>query len=343
MTTITTTTAPNAAVRLLTQLPDPGRFWVRFSPRGWPGPATAWTDLAGGRLGVSREEFGVRVDRVLDDVLYLPPVAACFEGQRLDTACRRLADGTPVLVQVAVEEELPEIVCADGPLTGATRVFDLLPALLAGNLELFSRLPAGHTAVWPLIAGLTDDPEQWRRGCEKLAASGLATVQAVSLTLSPADRRRLVEEREQAFDALFHRPSPAERPFAAVAGSFGLASFLRRPVPGPSMRAAPRRELAGSLTLIADLWLRLGRPASRGLALARAAHWVDATAYDIGALAREKNLGVIPEIDDESRRLIEEWAATGRVKLVDELEREYASVGQDVGARRKGRAPTTGE
>ena len=323
--TTSTKPTPNTTVRLLTQLPDPGRFWIRFSPRGWPGPARPWTDLAGSRLGVSRQEFGVRVDRALDDLLYLPPVAARFEGQRLDTACRRLAEGTPVLVQVQVDGELPEIVRGEGPLTGTTRVFDLLPALLAGNLELLSRLPAGHAAVWPLIAGLTDDPELWRRGCEGLARSGITTVQAVSLSLSPADRRRLLEGREEAFDALFHRPSPAERPFAAVAGTFGLAPFLRRPLPGSPMRAAPRRELAGALTLVADLWLRLGRTASHGLALARAAHWVDATSYDIAALAREKNLGVIPEIDEESRRLIEEWATTGQVALLGELEREYCS------------------
>ncbi len=324
-TTLSASAASGGAVRLLTQLPDPGRLWIRFSPRGWPGPATPWTDLAGARLGFSRDQFTARVDRALDDVLYLPPVPPNLEGQRLDTACRRLADGTPLLIQIDTGGELPEIVRGEGPLAGATLVFDLLAALLEGDLDRLSRLPPGHPAVWPLIAGLTDDPELWRRGCEKLAASGLSTVQAMSLTLTPSDRRWLLEGHEEAFDALFHGATPAEQPFAAVAGSFGLTPFLHRPLPRPPMRAAARRELAGALTLTADLWLRLGRAASRGLALARAAHWVDGSTYDVAALAREKNLGVIPEIDEGSRRLIEEWANTGKLALLDELEKEYVA------------------
>jgi hypothetical protein len=327
-------TATTAPVPLVSQLPDPGRLWIRFAPRSWPAPPEPWSDFAGARLGTSRAGQGVTVAGALDDVLYLPPVAPELEPARLNSARQRLADGTPVLLQHAAGDPHATALAAAGSLAdglqragleGATVVFDLLPALLAGELDALGCLPAGAITVWPLIAGISDQPQLWRQGCERLAAAGAAVVQALALSLTPVDRRRLLVGREEAFDSLFHGAGPSEREFARVAHGYRLAPFLPRPLPRQPLLGAGNRELAGALTLAADLWLRLGRPAGRGLDMARAAHWVDRSTYDVGALAREGNLGVVPEIDETTRGAIEGWAGDGRLELLDELLAEYTA------------------
>ncbi len=63
------------------QLPEPGRFWIRYVPRSWETPERPWVNLAAGALGDwSRAakgrspELAALEDVPLDDVLYLPPV-----------------------------------------------------------------------------------------------------------------------------------------------------------------------------------------------------------------------------------------------------------------------------
>jgi hypothetical protein len=330
----------------------------------------------------------------LDDLLYLPPVPPELEPARREEARRWLAAGTPVLFQVlpspagsgrpeaagGLAEELPSVPPRSGwgdeigdgglPPAGTTVVVDLLPLLLAGGGELVAAPPAppGAVAVWPLVPGLGDRPEDWRRGCERLAAAGYATVQPLGLGLDPADRRRLAERAsESAYHDLFHRPPPAERDFSRVAAGFGLAPFLRRPgterwpgarpdappaaepPPGspvgsaagsitPAAAAFSNRRLAGLLALAGELWLRVGRPEAQGQALFRAARWADETGYDLAALAREGNLGVVAALDQTSRELIgaalEAAAATdepGDPPLVTELLGEYLEAGPEGG------------
>ena len=93
---------------------------------------------------------------------------------------------------------------------------------------------------------------------------------------------------------LFHREPRAERDFARVAHRHGLAPFLPRPLPRPPMLGAGNRRIGGALALAAEVWLRLGRPVETGQALYRDARWADRTTYDLEALAREGNLGVLP-------------------------------------------------
>lgn len=305
-----------ASPRLASQLPDPGRLWIRHFPRAWPGPAGEWTDLALAAPGVGDPRVPARVERSLDDLLYLPPVASEAAEERLATARRHLAGGTPVLIQLFPGDPPPP--------NGATPVYDLLPALLEGDVPALASLPPGSAAVWPLVAGLTDGEELCRRGLEGLASAGVETVQGLALTLSPASRRRLAVGRDEAaYHALFHRPPPSERRFARIAHGFGLAPFLQRPLPAPPLAGAGNRRLAGGLLLAAELWLRLERPASRGLALGRAARWIDASPYEVEALAREGNLAVVEEVDAETRGLLERWVGCGRLELVEELLAEY--------------------
>jgi hypothetical protein len=73
------------------------------------------------------------------------------------------------------------------------------------------------------------------------------------------------------------------------------------------MLGAANRRIGGALALAAELWLRLGRPVETGQALYRDARWADRTSYDLEALAREGNLGVLP-LDPLSREIVEEVA-----------------------------------
>jgi hypothetical protein len=312
------------------QFPEPGRFWIRYVPRSWEPQDRPWLNLATGVLGEwarsskSRpaEIAAVLAEPPLDDVLYFPPVPPRRATARDELAKARLVAGTPVLVHLFPGEET-----SVPPVAGAAFVIDLLPALLDRDLGRLRRLPSGSTAVWPLLPALTDDPALWELGCRDLAAAGVRCVQALSPALQPADRRRLAErwgkdKEEDAFEALFHREPPCERDFARVAHRHGLAPFLPRPLPRPPLLGAGNRRIGAALALAAEVWSRLGRPVETGQALWRDARWTDRTSYDLEALAREGNLGVLP-FDPLSREIAAEVAETGESERLASLLAEY--------------------
>jgi hypothetical protein len=103
------------------------------------------------------------------------------------------------------------------------------------------------------------------------------------------------------------------------------------------LRGTETRRLAGLLALAGELWLRCGRAPEAGHALLRAARWADAAGYDLGALAREGNLGVVTALDGRSRELLAEAAGGAEPRLVRELLAEYAGAAagaEAAGARR---------
>ena len=318
------------------QLPEPGRFWIRYVPKSWEAPERPWINLAAGTLGDwSRQpkgraaEIASLAETPLDDVLYLPPVPPRRAAARDELAQSRLVAGTPVLVQLLPGEEttVPAV-------TGAAFVFDLLQALLERDLGALRRLPAGSTAAWPLVPGLTDDPALWELGCRDLAAAGVRCVQAAALTLTPADRRLLAERwggEEEAFDALFHREPRAERELARMAHRHGLAPFLPRPLPRSPVLGAANRRIGGALALAAEIWLRLGHPVETGQALYRDARWADRSTYDLEALTREGNLGVLP-LDPLSREIVAECAEEGESERLARLLAEYLAPDESSGA-----------
>jgi hypothetical protein len=333
------------------QLPEPGRFWVRYVPRSWETPERPWVNLAAGTLGdwgkgaKSRTaDIAGLADVALDDVLYLPPVPSRRSAARDELGRARLVGGTPVLIQLFPSEETTV-----PPVSGAAFVFDLLETLLERDLGALRRLPSGAIAVWPLLPGLTDDPALWELGCRDLAAAGARCVQALTPVLEPADRRKLAERwgEEETFDALFHHQPPSERDFARMAHRHGLEPFLSRPLPRPPVLGAGNRWIGGVLALAGELWLRLGRPVEQGQAFYRAARWVDRSSYDLEALAREGNLGVLP-LDAASREIVAECAETGESDGLSRLLEEYvapADAGTDAGtgntgSRRIADAPT---
>lgn len=311
------------------QLPEPGRFWVRYLPKAWETPDRPWVHLGGGRLGewvrrgAPRPALESLSDAPLDDVLYVPPVPPKRGPARDELATARLMDGTPVLVQLFPGEE-PKI----PPVQGVTFVFDLLAVLLDGDLGKLDRLPTGASVVWPLIAGLTDDPSLWDEGCRRLALAGARCAQALAPALTPQDRHRLLDEKEggdDLFDALFHREPPPERDFARAAHRHGLDPFLARPLPRAPIVGRENRRIGEVLALAGELWLRLGRPVEQGQSFYRSARWVDETTYDLEALAHEGNLGVIKVFDPTSLAVVAEVVETGESALLAGLLAEYVA------------------
>ena len=345
-------------------LPDPDRQWIRFGPRTWPcapagverdsGAPPLWLDLAGDRLGAAGQPGCDEIELPagpFDDVLYLPPVAARLQAARDRAAAEVAAQGTPVLVQLLPGERPPEA-------EGVVALYDLLGLLVAGNLDALGELPAGSAAVWPLVAGLTDSPDLRDEGVRRLAEAGVAVLQAISPDLPPTDRRRLFESRgatggdetespdagadeglepgrddevraagageEELFRRLFHTGLPDPRPLARAARAHRLAPFLPRPLPRPPLAGAANREAAGLLALAGEIHLRLGRLAL-GQACFRAARWIDQSSFDLGALAREGNLHVLPWLDPMCRGIVEEWSEAGTSATVDALSAEYTT------------------
>jgi hypothetical protein len=323
------------APRPAEKLPDPGRFWIRYVPRAWEPPEHPWVHLADARMGEWGRAVSQKVapaassitslsEAPLDDVLYLPPVPTRRAAVRDKLASSRLVDGTPVLLQLFPGEE-----SAVPAVSGVAFVYDLLPALLARDLDRLDRLPAGSTVVWPLIAGLTDDPDLWDAGCPRLAAAGVRCAQAMAPALEPADRRRLMERwgkerEEEVFEALFHREPRPERDFARAAARHGLEPFLSRPLPRAPVLRTENLRLGGALALIAEIWLRLGRSEEHGQNFYRAARFIDRTHYDVPALERDGNLPVLP-FEPEVHAVLAELLETGEAELLTELLAEYVA------------------
>ncbi len=97
------------------------------------------------------------------------------------------------------------------------------------------------------------------------------------------------------------------------------------------MLGAANRRIGGVLALAAEIWLRLGRPVETGQALYRDARWADRTTYDLEALAREGNLGVLP-LDPLSREIVAECEEAGESEHLARLLQEYLAPEEDPGA-----------
>ena len=316
-------TTAGAGLAFRRQRAEPAGLWIRYRPARWPGPDRPWLDLARAALGSSRPGASLeipagRVD-ALDDLVYLPPVAAGRRAERDGLVARLAGRGVPVLVQLAVNE---------APVAGtAVTVHDPLPALLAGDLESLAGLPAGATVAWGLVAGITDDADFCRRGLELLAGAGVSRVVPVAPELEPRQKRRLAGADEAAFARLFHGRPPSERELARLAAASGMAVRIDRPPPPPGTPRPGNRLVAARLAQIADLLLRLGRAESDAQELFRAARWIEAADHDLAALEREGNLGVLGWLSARSRAQVEAALTTGMPPLLAELEAEYLAAG----------------
>ena len=307
--------------RPVRQLPEPGRFWIAYAPRNWRAAASLWTNLASSRVDALRgapspELPELETDEV-DDLLYLPPVSLGLVTERNRMAVSVAETGAPVLAQ---------LIPGDGShLPGVHVVYDLLRPLLEGDVDALREVPEGGTAVWPLIGGLTDQPDIWEEGCLLLVEAGAKCVQGVTVELSPPVRRQLAEGRdnEDVFEALFHGDPPSEREFSIHAARHGLEVFFERPATGVHPRQVRNRRIAAHLALVGELSLRLRRPVSVGQAFYRAARGVESTHHDIRALVAEDNLGQMTWLDAQGQEVVEDFVGHGRSSHLRELLDEY--------------------
>lgn len=251
----------------------------------------------------------------LDDVVYLPVVRQSASETRLRLAESMKDEGVPIVLQLLPGESAP------GFKGG---IYDLLEPLLDRDLDSLHQLPAGASAVWPLISGYSDDQEQCRRGLTILARSGVDAVQGVALDLSPAHRRRIVERGgDDGFDRLFHGGSPSERDFSRLVDRAGMNPFIERLVPERPSRLRDNRRLAAVLYRYADMWIRLGKPEARAQEIYATARRIDVEAHDLREIGQEGNLNIVDWLGPRARRVVEEWIASGRSTRLEALIREY--------------------
>ena len=277
------------------QRAEVGRLWVRYSPRVWPSGEIPWIDVGAGTLGRSSavsETFWDELAAVaVDDVLYLPPVAAAGVAARDRVAAAHRGRGTPVVVQVRPGDPAP----SEADLV----LLDPLPSVLGS-----SALPVrSDVVIWPLVAGLDAEETVLRLAAE----SGAGIVHGLVLELDPTDRRRLAErlEEDRAL-ALFHGSPPDAGAAIRRVVDRGLVPLVARPLPRPPLTGASNLRMAGLLAEAAELCARLGAAPSRGQAFLRGASWAEESGHDLAGLARDGNLDVLPWLEDEPRRLVEE-------------------------------------
>ncbi len=334
------------ALGLREQVAEPANLWIRYVFSRWPvADRVLRSDLATGGLPEARfagsetppdSAEASELVRGATDVVYLPPVPVG------DVAAKKLVRGvteaaveagTPLLIQLA-----PPVDFAVRDLLGpgaaasfvrsveappnAVVVIDLLAGLVRSGSALGEQLPPdepllplgplpldGATAVWPLVAGWTDDRVLLEAALPRLAAAGVVRVVPRPMALDPSARRLLAGALQpswpEAFDALFHvgDAPPATRPFFAVADALHLESRLPRPLPAPPLplRLRHARELAGRLIERGDA------AGDEGASWYRAARFLDRGEVDIHAIAREGNLRVLPWLEEPARTAVEQW------------------------------------
>ena len=181
----------------------------------------------------------------------------------------------------------------------------------------------------------------------RLRAQGLRK-RAAKIMAGTADRRR------KPATAVNHVLSDLHR--LAATSNASPSSFMRRRRPNAISRCArmhsvfhrscrgrrsPRhrpdstlptnRRLGEVLGLVAELWLRLGKPVGRGQAFYRAMRHVDRCHHDLGVLFREGNLGVLEWLDHDSRGVVEDTLGGGESRLLADLTAVY--LGQGAGGK----------
>jgi hypothetical protein len=293
--------------------PEPAKLWIRYAPRQWPGPPGPWMDLAAGTFAdplelcsggdgfeatATLEGMG---DRALDDLVYLPPVPADLTSARDRLASRHAGRGTPVLVQLLPGDPLPNV---EGPCIA---VLDLTAEALFSKALTWPEgdVQSVAAAVWPLLPGV-DSLGARADLLATLVAAGVGTLQAVTLELDPRQLRELAEDLpEERYLPLFHGNPPDAGDAARAAIAAGLRPLLPRPLPRPPLRGAGNLRLAAVLATEGELCLRLGGAEPRAQSLLRAARFAERAPQDLEALARDGNLGVLPWLDAESRRVLE--------------------------------------
>jgi hypothetical protein len=301
---VTADVPPPPALRLHAQRPDPRHFWIAWRPeeRALAGEPRWRMDLAAARLVRDRgrlEPWRPEPGAGVDDAVYVPPTkdaATVVEEVR--------AMGAPVVVQVFPGEAAPT---APGEILV---VVDLTEAALADGSTSVGELPSGAFAAWPLLPGPGADRERFAAVCAELARRGARGVRALALELSGDDRRALAARREDAFDAVFHRPpfdEETERACAEIAARAGLATTPPRPLPvrPANRRLLANRRVAEALARAAESARRAGEPEMSVEALRRAQRLAEATPYDLGALARDGNLALLDWLDENGRAAAE--------------------------------------
>lgn len=314
----------HGAVSWLEHRPEPAQLWIRFAPTAWPDAHALWIDLSRSGLGSlmpSAADLASFEPPATDDLVWLPPVADGLQEAREELSARIRGRGARTLVQLLPGQPAPsaaDVTLVDLLSSGVERRVTRLP------------IPAGAWVLWPLLPALSDDPVRFASECVRWRSEGAAGVLFPVLRLQPVERRSLSLGREEVFEALFHGQVLGDRTYLEIARAQGLSCWLPRPCDLESSLGR-RRAVAGALSEIGELWSRLEGSPHRSESFFRAARELEASPWDLAALEREGNLGVLfrdPSRDQlEIRQVVTELVTSGRSSLRDELLRRYLESG----------------
>lgn len=303
---------------------------------GEPGPEA----LAGRGTSVSRP--GAAADRLARgaarrraasssvsgaDLVLLPPLESAGSGAKAALLKELRAAGVTAIDQRFAND-------LQGRSKNAIVAADLLASQLQGDLGVLDDLPPAAIVLVALIPGGETVRERWRVLLARLAERKPRAIVGIAPELSPLDRRRLVEALgEERFEEVHHgRAAGAEleREFARAVVAAGVSPSLERPELPLPPRAARNRAIAAALFEAGERWLALGRSEAEGASLLAAARHVERSDRDLSALARERQLTVLPFLSALGRSIVDEVVAEGRSRLLAGLRSEWS--GSEVAA-----------
>lgn len=308
------------------------RLWVRHAPKRWPTAKRPYLDLAERRIvwpAASPAAPAVLPAAPLtaSDIMLLPPVENARSGEKAGLLQSLEIAGGSALDQRFADD-------LEGGAPDGMVAADLLFPLLQGDLAVIDAMPPTAIALVALLPGGGSPKEHWAPLLARLARRTPHAVVGIAPELSPLDRRRLVEALgEERFEEVHHGRSAGaelERDFARAVAAAGMSPFVERPELALPPRAARNRALAAALFEIGERWLALGRSEAEGAAILAAARHVEGSDRDLAALARERQLALLPFLSPLARSVVEEVAEDGRSGLLASLRGEW--LGSEVAA-----------
>lgn len=300
--------------RYSSQRPEPANGWIERTFRNAWDPGFISLDLAKRAFLVGRGEGGSKLHSLSEETpegrFYIPAVNPELRSHRNQTEEELNDRGVMTLCQRAPDER-------QSPFP---TVVDLSALVLDPRASKPSALP-GSWALWPLVPGVRNQPEEWTEWACRLAELGVEILQPIALDPPPKIRRALVDAwGEDYFEPIFHGEPHSERAFSAVVASWGLRPFAPRP---SQAKRAGDGALVEALLLAAEYAHRLDDGATRVQGFLRAARWTEESKYEVSALVRDHQIRAIPWVEEESRTLMEEWVQAGESEILKELEGRY--------------------
>jgi hypothetical protein len=326
-------------IRLLRHTaPDPP-FWAAgtalpYSARRTSPVVVDWINLVASRSDYEEVEVASAVAETIQRSNYLrPPLlvdatgpAEAVYARGAEAALAAAEAGLDTLLLVSTEGAIP-----DRRHDRLTIAIAAWPAETIAGIETLGRLAAshghGHGVVVPIIPPETTELPLLEEIADAAVRGGAQFLAAVPIDVDPTARRALAERKDvdqETLSLLFETDLElltvaTERHVAALAAERNLADL----VPVPGMEPGSNWSVSAALASTGNRMIRMNRDVEMGWEMLRASRTIAALGTPIRRIAAAASLAIIEPLEPMIAEAVEEWLASGRSELMDDIDRSW--------------------